>query len=306
MASKQTSTARADPWKPTQGALKGIIGDAGSLYKSGGFGVNPYGGDWVAGQNADTLGGRAGIRGLIPGMAGRAGGAADYVSSMAGPQNYDQIKENTIADIMPAINGTFAGSGMTGSTLHMQNLAKGLASGLGGVELGARDQSLRAAGMVPGMNDAAMDPYRAMMNMGSDQQGYDQSVIDASMRKDLMGQTGAMSALQQYAQLMSGLGGQFGTQTNTQSTSPGLGAMLGLGLQAASMFPPAAAASDRRLKEDIKRVGTADNGLPIFTYRYRGGATVHMGVMAQDVQEVCPQAVHEKGGYLAVDYGAAF
>ena len=236
MGSKTTSTSRADPWGPTQGALKGIVGEAGNLYKSGGFGVNPYAGDWIAKQNGDTKGGIAGLRGLIPGMSGRANGAADYVSSMAGPQNYDQIKANTIADIMPSINGSFAGSGMTGSTLHQQNLGKGLAAGLGSVELGARDQSLRAASMIPGMNDAAMQPYMAQMAMGQNQQGYDQSVTDAAMRKDVMGQTNQMSALQQYAQLMSGLGGQFGTQTATEKKSPGLGAMLGLGLQAAKLF----------------------------------------------------------------------
>ena len=236
MGGKTTSTPLADPWKPTQPALKGIVSGSEGLYKSGGFGVNPFKGDWIAKQNGDTTGGQMGLRGLIPGMAGRANGAADYVSSMAGPQNYDQIKANTIADIMPSINGSFAGSGMTGSTLHQQNLTKGLAAGLGNVELGARDQSLRAASMIPGMNDAAMSPYMAQMAMGQDQQGYNQSVTDAAMRKDVMGQTGQMSALQQYAQLMSGIGGQFGSQTQTQKQSMGLGGILGLGMQAASMF----------------------------------------------------------------------
>lgn len=235
MGSKTTSTARADPWKPTQAALKGIVGNAEEMFKSGGYGVKPFAGDWVARQNGDTTGGQAGLRGLFGGMSERANGAADYVSGMAGPQNYDQIKANTIADIMPSINGAFAGSGMTGSSLHQQNLAKGLAAGLGSVELGARDQSLRAAGMVPGMNASAMQPYMAQMAMGEDQQGYDQRVIDAAMRKDVMGQTGNLSALQQYAQMMSGLGGQFGTQTNTQKQSMGLGGILGLGLQFAGL-----------------------------------------------------------------------
>ncbi|MGL4526769.1 MAG: tail fiber domain-containing protein [Aestuariivirga sp.] len=300
MGQKQTSTSRADPWAPTQPGLQQIIGDAASLYKSGGFGVKPFAGDWTAARTADTTAGQAGLRGLIPGMASRAGGAADYVASIAGPQNFDQIKANTIADIMPSINSSFAGSGMTGSTLHQQNLAKGLAAGLGGVEVAARDQSMRAAGMVPGMNDAAMNPYRAQMAMGQDQQAYDQSVIDANMRKDLMGQTGGMSALQQYAQLLSGLGGQFGTQTNTQRSNMGLGGLLGLGLQAAPLF------SDRRLKDDIRRIGTADNGLPIYAYRYKGGKTVHIGVMADEALEAFPEAVSESHGMLLVDYGRVF
>lgn len=235
MGNKTTSTARADPWGPTQGALRGIVGSSEDAFKRGAFGVTPYGGDWIARQNTDTTGGQRGLRGMFPGMADRANGAADYVASMAGPQNYDQIKANTIADIMPSINSSFAGSGMTGSTLHQQNLSKGLAAGLGGVELGARDQSLRAAGMIPGMNDAAMQPYMAQMAMGEDQQGYDQSVTDAAMRRDAMTQTGELSALQQYAQLMSGLGGQFGSQTTTEKKKMGLGGVLGLGLQFAGM-----------------------------------------------------------------------
>jgi hypothetical protein len=38
------------------------------------------------------------------------------------------VRDNTIAGIMPAINATFSGAGMTGSSGHEQNLAKGLAA----------------------------------------------------------------------------------------------------------------------------------------------------------------------------------
>jgi len=62
--------------------------------------------------------------------------------------------------------------------------------------------------------------------------------------------------------------------------------------------------SDRRVKTDIKRVGVTDNGLPVYTYRYQWGGPVEMGVMAQDVVEVAPEAVHSIDGVLAVDYGA--
>jgi cytochrome c2 len=62
------------------------------------------------------------------------------------------------------------------------------------------------------------------------------------------------------------------------------------------------AASDRRLKTDIQRVGTTDGGLPIYTYRYKGEDAMQMGVMAQDVEKVNPEAVREFGGYKAVNY----
>ena len=61
-------------------------------------------------------------------------------------------------------------------------------------------------------------------------------------------------------------------------------------------------ASDRRLKTDIKRVGTTDSGLPIYTYKYKGQNTTQMGVMAQDVEKVSPDAVAEFNGFKAVNY----
>ena len=63
--------------------------------------------------------------------------------------------------------------------------------------------------------------------------------------------------------------------------------------------------SDARLKTDISRVGTLDNGLPVYRYRYKAGGPMHIGVMAQDVQQVRPGAVAEIDGFLAVNYAEA-
>ena len=62
--------------------------------------------------------------------------------------------------------------------------------------------------------------------------------------------------------------------------------------------------SDERLKEDIRRVGHTDAGLPVYSYRYIGEPTVHMGVMAQDVAQTQPDALGPViGGYMTVNYG---
>jgi len=65
--------------------------------------------------------------------------------------------------------------------------------------------------------------------------------------------------------------------------------------------------SDARLKEDIKQVGTAKNGLPIYTFKYKGDDTeqTHTGYMAQDVEKVHPEAVGESNGFKTVDYDKA-
>ena len=54
--------------------------------------------------------------------------------------------------------------------------------------------------------------------------------------------------------------------------------------------------SDVRVKTSIKRVGTADNGLPIYLFRYKDGGPMQMGFMAQDVEKVHPEAVAEFHG----------
>lgn len=64
--------------------------------------------------------------------------------------------------------------------------------------------------------------------------------------------------------------------------------------------------SDERLKKDIKRVGYTDDGLPIYTYRMKGGpdGNFKMGVMAHDVEESNPRAVtKDHRGFRMVDYG---
>lgn len=63
--------------------------------------------------------------------------------------------------------------------------------------------------------------------------------------------------------------------------------------------------SDRRLKRDIRRVGTLDNGLPVYLYRMLGSEAPQLGVMADEVAALKPEAVKDFGGFLAVDYAKA-
>ena len=62
--------------------------------------------------------------------------------------------------------------------------------------------------------------------------------------------------------------------------------------------------SDVRLKEDITHVGQTHAGLPIYSYRYKWGGPKTMGVMAQDVEKVDPDAVTtHASGFKLVNYG---
>jgi Chaperone of endosialidase len=61
--------------------------------------------------------------------------------------------------------------------------------------------------------------------------------------------------------------------------------------------------SDIRLKRDIAQVGEVDNGIGLYRYRYLWSDAIYVGVMAQEVAEVMPEAVHRGAdGYMRVDY----
>jgi hypothetical protein len=64
--------------------------------------------------------------------------------------------------------------------------------------------------------------------------------------------------------------------------------------------------SDRRFKTDIERVGTLDNGLPVYVYRYVGSPAFQIGLMADEVEKLHPNAVvTDPQGYKYVDYEIA-
>lgn len=64
--------------------------------------------------------------------------------------------------------------------------------------------------------------------------------------------------------------------------------------------------SDRRLKTDIIRVGRLDNGLGVYSYRYKDGGPIQIGVMADEVRRVRPEAVSVMpDGFDAVNYSMA-
>jgi hypothetical protein len=61
--------------------------------------------------------------------------------------------------------------------------------------------------------------------------------------------------------------------------------------------------SDMRLKHDIVLLGRLDNGIGFYRFIYSGGHRAYVGVMAQEVQAVTPEAVFRGAdGYLRVDY----
>lgn len=85
------------------------------------------------------------------------------------------------------------------------------------------------------------------------------------------------------------------------------GVLGGLFSAGASLVPGLMGLSDRRTKQNIKRVGTAYNGVPLYLWQYKGDDEWRVGPMAQDLLDINPNAVRESdNGYLYVNYAEAF
>lgn len=107
----------------------------------------------------------------------------------------------------------------------------------------------------------------------------------------------AANAQAQYGQ------GLYNAQVGQQNAmTSGLFGLGGAGLMAYGL-----AASDRRLKRDIRRVAEDERGWGIYRYRYLDDDRERIGVMADEVERVMPHAVMTRpDGFKAVYYGALY
>lgn len=85
---------------------------------------------------------------------------------------------------------------------------------------------------------------------------------------------------------------------NARSKQQGFSNLVNTGLSIGKL-----ALSDARAKENIERVGSLDNGLPVYRFNYRGDDRPMMGVMAQEVEKTQPDAVTTIDGVKYVNYG---
>lgn len=132
-----------------------------------------------------------------------------------------------------------------------------------------------------------INQFNALMNSGQVQMPNGVQYTPSQVANtDVLGAYGLNAAQQQNA---------YNAQLQNQSA-----AMNGL----FSLGSAAILASDRRLKTDIEQIGALANGLRVYAYRYLWSTIRHVGVMAQEVLWVKPEAVvRMDNGYLAVDYG---
>ena len=300
MSKTTTTKQEAAPWQPAQGALQDVIGQGQQMYQAGGFQVDPYTGQRVAGLAPQTQAGMQalGTPSAITPQAQQAFGG--FMDEGARGRAFDQMKATTIADTKAALGSTLAGGGLN-TGLGAEMFGRGLGEAIGGVEYGAwgdaQNRKLQALGMAPQMQGLGIRDVQGQLQAGGIQQQQEQDVINAQMQQYQQQQQAPIDALSQYANLSAMMGGMGGVSTGATREPWSLEA---IGNLASGVGSTVAMFSDRRLKENINKIGETVGGNSIYSYNYIGGSVRHVGPMADEVPDAIVGTIN---GYSVVDYG---
>lgn len=234
--------------------------------------------------------------------------------------------------VAPQTDAAFARKGAFGGSAWQQaqsDNSRNLAGQLGNISTDMRyrnygderNRMMQYAGMAPQLAQTDYLDAAQMLNVGEQLGKKDQSILDTNYQnflearnypKEQLGIIGSALSGQNYG------GSSTGTQPGVSPIASTLGGALA-GSQIAGLLPSSLGLtsgmgaaggallgllSDKRAKTDIKKVGKTDDGLGVYTYRYKGGQDTHMGVMAQEVEKKVPEAVKTgPDGYKRVNYG---
>jgi hypothetical protein len=230
--------------------------------------------------------------------------------------------------------------GDTAAGMYGQNYANERQNQLGATaqmgQLYGDERTKQMQGMMfaPQMANQDYVDAQQLANVGATKEGMSQANLNDQLNRWNFDQNKEADALAKYAALNQGTygGSSSGSSTSptySNSMSSGLGgalsgAMLGGGLANAGLFGPGLMAggvgaglgslgggilgglamlSDRRFKKNIRKVGKMDSGLPVYTYQYKSGGPVMMGVMADEAKKHKPDSVETHGGVDYVNYG---
>lgn len=144
------------------------------------------------------------------------------------------------------------------------------------------------AGLGTTAQQAGLAGAEAQINAGTLEQQTEQAGKTALVNQFMQEQGYPFQVAQFLANIAMGTGALSGSTTATTQPAP--------------FF------SDRRLKHDVKRIGKTDDGLPIYSFKYKGDEKeqTHVGFMADEVEKVKPEAVGvHPTGYKTVDYEKA-
>lgn len=312
-----TTTTKQEPWAEQKPYLLDVFNKAKQLYNSPG--PSYYPGSTVAGFDPAQESGLSAMENrAMQGSPLNDAAHGQALATMRGdfltPDANPFLKQysSTLYDsLRPKFDAQFSNAGRYGSGAHQAALTDAVASAA--MPFYAQNYQTERGRQMDTMNAApqlAATDYQDISQLlaaGGQRQQQDQGVINADLARWNFNQQLPANKLAQLSQLVQGNYGGTSTQSQPYYTNPmssALGAITGLGSMAGMLgWAPF---SDRRLKENIAQIGTATNGLPLYRFNYKGDPRPQIGVMAQDVEQVIPEAVFEIDGFKAVDYERVF
>lgn len=287
---------------------------------------NPYGASFMTGaQTASGMGQNAATNAYgqgnnMFGMAGSIANTAFDPQSALYARTAQQLQDQTRAgQAARGIATTPYGAGLEDQAMRNFNIDWQNQQLQRQIQGGQAAGGLTAQGV--GMQSAAPGQYYTASGYPyQTSQGMNQAGLGALSTLGGFGTSAAQIPQQQIQDYQNYLGWGTGQQNaNNQGNINGFNSQLNqansaFGQQSQMMGQIGQAAgavlpfmlSDERLKEDIVPVGKLNDGiLNVYSYRYKGDPTPRIGLMAQEVERVRPDAVVEFGGVKAVDYGKA-
>lgn len=206
----------------------------------------------------------------------------------------DQIKKQAYG-ANSALNSATTAAGQYGGNrgaLGANDIANTQADTIGGILGGQYNTSLQnALTLLPQLREQS-----ASAQLGA---GANQRQLYAQQQQAPINGLGAIGGLLGALPQSGGSVSNGSSQSSGSSSTGGTaGNLISTAASLYSLF------SDKRLKKNIKHIGE-ENGFPLyeFTYRHDPKEQKYIGVMAQDVEKINPEAVSNRDGYKAVNYG---
>lgn len=258
----------------------------------------------------------------------------DYLSPDSNPYLRANV-DRALGDVQTRVNSQFNNPNF-GGTAHQELLTRNLgetASQLYGQNYSQeRQNQMSAANQAIPLAGADYLDSQMLQGIGAQRQGLaNQYLGNASTQFNNAAQF-PYDQLNRYSDVIRAGQGAGGTTTSSSNGGGGgstLGDIAGLGLAGAGLYSSGALGalggalgfssagalssvvgaggfgsllSDERLKTDIKKVGELPSGLGVYDYKKFGQQ--ERGVLAQEVEQVMPEAVStHPSGYKMVKYG---
>jgi hypothetical protein len=143
-------------------------------------------------------------------------------------------------------------------------------------------------------------PAQAIAAVGGQNQAMSQAQLSEQVQKYINQQLIPFSTAQDVAAMAFGMPGG---STKSVSSAPG-NPMAGIqaGASAIGSLAPLLMKSDRLLKKDIRKIDRLVDGLNVYAFKYIDDLVERIGLMADEVEVLYPEAIMIVDGYKNVDY----